>query len=82
MAIFICWSGDRSHGVARAVATLLAETLRVPEGEVFVSDRIGKGVVWFDAIVKQLHGAKAGGACLTAENVESPWLHFETGVSK
>lgn len=46
----------------------------------FVSDRIEKGVAWFDAIVKRLETSKVGVICLTAENVESPWLHFESGA--
>jgi hypothetical protein len=37
-------------------------------------------VRWFDELLKVLTGAEAGILCLAAENLDSPWLHFEAGV--
>src|ERR1700757_1583653 len=80
MSVFICWSGDRSHALAIAVRRLLLRTLGLKGNRVFVSDRIEKGVTWFDSIVKQLEKSNAGIVCLTAENAGNPWLHFEAGA--
>jgi len=80
VSVFICWSGARSHKLALAAEALLRTTLCLEKEDVFVSDRIDKGVAWFDAIVKHLETSKVGIVCLTAENVESPWLHFESGA--
>jgi hypothetical protein len=80
MSIFLCWSGDRSHDLAHAAETLVRKTLNLKEGDVFVSDHIEKGVAWFDSIVTNLQNAAAGIVCLTAENTENSWLHFEAGA--
>jgi hypothetical protein len=84
MSVFICWSGDRSHEVARAVRTLLQSALPrlvgAKEIHVSISDEIEKGVAWFDSIIKRLQSAKAGVVCVTSENVDSPWMHFEAGA--
>jgi hypothetical protein len=80
MSIFLYWSGDRSHDLARAAETLVRKTLNLKEGDVFVSDHIEKGVAWFDSIVTNLQNAAAGIVCLTAENTENSWLHFEAGA--
>jgi hypothetical protein len=82
MSVFICWSLDRSHDIAKAVATLLGRTLPqlADEKAIFVSDDIEKGVAWFDSIVRELQRSTVGIVCLTAENLESPWMHFEAGA--
>jgi hypothetical protein len=80
MSIFVCWSGDRSHELAGAVQELLQKALKLGSESVFISDRIEKGMAWFDWIVLQLEKSKAGVVCLTAENVGNPWLHFESGA--
>jgi hypothetical protein len=49
-------------------------------GQVFVSVELEKGVRWFEEIIQRLEGARAGILCLTAENLSSPWLHFEAGA--
>ena len=79
MAIFICWSGTRSKMLADAVCALL-ESEPLLNRHVFVSDRIEKGVRWFEPILRKLREAEAGIVCLTAENLENPWLHFEAGA--
>ncbi len=79
MSVFICWSGTRSHEIARAVETLLIN-MAVPKDQVFVSDQIEKGAAWFDSILDKLQGAQVGIVCLTSENLASPWMHFEAGA--
>jgi hypothetical protein len=82
MAVFICWSGTRSHRIALAVKDLLESTVEPLQDRqsVFVSDSIAKGVAWFDSILTELNRAKVGIACVTAENLHSPWMHFEAGA--
>jgi hypothetical protein len=77
MSIFICWSGTRTRLLARAVCDLL-ESQDSLKGRVFFSDKIEKGVTWFESIIENLRDADAGVVCLTAENLESPWLHFRS----
>src|SRR5262245_46843273 len=77
MSVFICWSGARSHAIAKAVEKLLEE---MDVCKVFVSDHIEKGVAWFDSILEKLQDAQVGIVCLTSENLGSPWMHFEAGA--
>ena len=79
-SIFICWSGRRSKQLANAVRTLLCEMLSLRAGQVFVSDELEKGTAWFGSIMGQLRTSKAGVVCLTAENLDSSWVHFEAGA--
>jgi hypothetical protein len=81
MSIFICWSGDRSHQIAKALKGLLESSMSsFRKEDVFISDDIEKGVSWFQSIETRLETAKAGIVCLTPENLNSPWLHFEAGA--
>ena len=81
MSLFICWSGDRSYKLAVAVRTLVTQTVEgIEKKDIFVSDRIEKGANWFDSILGELSRAHAGIVCLTAENLDGVWLHFEAGA--
>src|SRR5262245_40128915 len=82
MSVFICWSGTQSKKLAEAVKALLEATVPSLKREkaVFISGNIDKGVNWFDSIITNLKGSKAGIVCLTPENLSSPWLHFEAGA--
>jgi hypothetical protein len=46
----------------------------------FLSSEITKGRLWFEALRCELTGSQAGLLCVTLENLESPWLHFEAGA--
>ena len=76
-SVFICWSGVRSHKIAKAIENLLKD---MGVKGVFVSDHIKKGAAWFDSIQDSLQGAQVGIVCLTSENLLSPWMHFEAGA--
>ena len=85
MKIFICWSEDRSHTLAKALQTCLPKFIpglqRVDEpANLFVSDDIAKGVRWFDAVDEQLDTSDAGLVCVTREALQSGWIHFEAGA--
>ena len=81
MSIFICWSKDRSFELAKHLKILLDATLpSLPRKDIFVSSIIEKGVTWFGSIERELERAEAGIVCLTPENLDSHWLHFEAGA--
>lgn len=78
MKLFICWSGTRS----KAVAELFYEWLPtvVQSVEPFVSTEIEKGAAWFSRLRGELDKSDAGLICLTPENLQAPWLLFESGA--
>lgn len=78
MKVFICWSGERSKKVAGLLQQWLPTVL---DGlEPTYSPDIEKGVPWFNSISQELSRARAGLVCLTPENLESDWMHFEAGA--
>lgn len=79
MKVFISWSGPKSL----AVAEVLREELPclINELETFVSSEdIEKGTAWFPKIANELEQSHFAIICLTPENLESRWLHFEAGI--
>src|SRR5689334_20726177 len=78
MLVFACWSGPRGQAAARAIHKWLPNL--VPQIEVFYSERIEKGSLWFTEIGEQLKRADAGLICITPESMRSAWLHYEAGV--
>jgi len=79
MKVFICWSGERSKVIAESLQDWLK---RVIQGlKPFLSTQeIRTGKRWFSEIAGELAETKFGILCLTPENLESPWLHFEAGA--
>ena len=78
MNTFICWSGSRSKQIANALHDWLPGVL--PGENFFISSDIEKGALWFEAIRNHLRIADAAIICLTPENIDSPWMHFEVGA--
>ncbi len=78
--MFICWSGPRSLELAERLRTFLVEAIPSLKGRVFSSPQIEKGARWFEEVLRHLEAAQVGLICLTAENLTSPWLHFEAGA--
>jgi hypothetical protein len=48
--------------------------------EPWISTGITKGAKWRDELADHLGEAKAGIVCLTRDNLNSPWIHFESGA--
>jgi hypothetical protein len=77
-SVFLCWSGTRSRRVAEALDTALRNLdcgllpTRSPE--------IAKGTIWFEQVRNGLESAEAAIVCLTPENTENSWMHFEAGA--
>jgi hypothetical protein len=79
MNIFISWSGERSRFLANALKSLLRRTLQATRP--FMSDSdIAAGVEWFGEVRTRLAASTFGIVCVTNENYQSPWLHFEAGA--
>jgi TIR domain len=78
MKVFISWSGRRSKKIAESLRDLLKG---IDESiEPFLSTEIEKGRVWYQEIEDALRQSDAAIICLTPENRDSSWIHFEAGA--
>jgi hypothetical protein len=79
MKIFISWSGKPSLNVAMALRDWLPYIFNGIE--LFVSSEdIRKGKRWPLEVSKELDASNFGIVCLTPDNLEAPWLLFESGA--
>lgn len=79
MKVFISWSGKLSGGVATYLKEWLP--LAVPGTEIWLSKTdIEKGSIWFSDIQAAIEETSVGVICLTRENMNRPWILFETGA--
>lgn len=78
MRVFLCWSGDRSKAVAEVLGHWIGQVIQAVEP--WISTQTDKGARWRTEIGDHLEEAKVGIACLTPENLDSPWIHFESGA--
>ena len=79
MKIFLSWSGDRSHQVAQALRDWLPGVLQAAEPWLSSQD-LAAGERWASALAKALEETRLGIICLTKENLNAGWLHFEAGA--
>ena len=77
MKIFISWSGTRSHKVAELLSSWLKCVLQASKP--WISSDMDRGIVWFNAVNEALADTSTGIVCLTAENLNAPWILFEAG---
>ncbi len=79
MRVFLSWSGKRSKKVARKLRGWLPKMFR--NLEIWMSDRdIRIGERWSPELLRQIDRAQFAILCLTTDNLESPWIHFEAGA--
>ena len=71
MRAFISWSGETSHQAAKILYDGLRE-MKIPSLELYISDEIDKGALWFAELISELKKADCGILCLTKENVNAP----------
>ena len=79
MRVFLMWSGAASQTVATELHGLLKTVLQGVDYFISVSD-IENGALWQSTLSAELGVANAGIACLTPENLDSSWIHFECGA--
>ncbi|MCI0662204.1 MAG: toll/interleukin-1 receptor domain-containing protein [Acidobacteria bacterium] len=78
MKIFISWSGPQSRAIAEALSGWLRLTIQAVAP--FYSPEMEKGINWSTEIDNSLEGTRFGIVCLTPENLESRWIHYEAGA--
>jgi len=79
MKVFISWSGQRSAAVADALRYWLPKVIQALEPWMSADD-IEKGTRWRPGIAAELEQSSVGIICLTRENLDSTWIHFEAGA--
>jgi hypothetical protein len=79
MKVFISWSGQRSAAVADALRYWLPKVIQALE-PCMSSDDIEKGTRWRSGLASELEQSSVGIICLTRENLDSTWIHFEAGA--
>lgn len=79
MKIFISWSGDLSHKIAIEFREWLPYVIQTVQPYVS-SEEIDKGARWSVDIAKELESSSFGIVCVTPENIDSPWINFESGA--
>lgn len=79
MKVFISWSGEQSHVLAKALHEWLPLVLHYTDPWLSQSD-INAGERWGVKIAKELEATNFGIICVTKENINSPWILFEAGA--
>lgn len=79
MKVFLSWSGEPSHQLALALREWLPYVVHAIEPYVSSED-IDKGSRWSLDIAKELEASTLGILCITRDNLEAPWIHFEAGA--
>jgi hypothetical protein len=79
MKVFISWSGQRSAAVADALRYWLPKVIQALEPWMSADD-IEKGTRWRSGLASELEQSSVGIICVTRENLDSTWIHFEAGA--
>ncbi len=79
MRVFISWSGALSKEIAGCLAHWIECVLLNTRPWISTED-IEKGSMWYKDISDELRTISVGIICLTRENMNSPWILFETGA--
>jgi hypothetical protein len=79
MKVFISWSGELSHKIALILHDWLPSVIQAVE-PYLSSEGTDKGSRWLNELSKELQDGKFGLICLTPDNLNAPWIHFEAGA--
>lgn len=79
MNVFISWSGETSHHVAKVLRDWIPSVIQAVEPYVSSED-IDKGARWSSDIATELDKSSYGIICLTKKNIHAPWINFEAGA--
>lgn len=79
MKVFLSWSGDQSHAVARAFNDWLPTVIQSVKPWLS-SEHIAKGATWLEEVRKALSESNGLGLFfITRQAIHSEWLLFEAG---
>jgi CxxC-x17-CxxC domain-containing protein len=79
MKVFLSWSGKRSQAIAEILRDWLPKVIQAVQPWMSAVD-IDRGARWSSDIAVELGGTGFGILCLTPENLDSSWIHFEAGA--
>src|SRR5262245_5398162 len=77
--VFLSWSGERSRRLAEELRGWLPAALQFVR-PYFSPEDVEKGTRWGSEIMKELELSHVGIICVTNDNIEKPWLLFESGA--
>jgi len=78
MKVFLSWAGEASKHMATTLYTWLPQVIYTLKP--WMSTRIDKGDSWDGAISEALHESPIAIFCLTADSLDSKYLHYEAGA--
>ena len=78
MKVFIGWSGNTSEKIASILKSWLP--LLNEHIEPGVSVDMERGAAWRDSLSQMISSCDGALFCVTEENVNSTWLHYEAGA--
>jgi hypothetical protein len=79
LRIFLSWSGQDSHDLASALRSWLHDVNHLFAPWMSSQD-ITKGQRWNSELIDALRITNQGIICVTPDNIDSRWLHFEAGA--
>jgi len=79
MKVFLSWSGERSQAIAEALRDWLPKVIQAVQPWMSAVD-IERGARWSSDIATELSQTSFGVLCLTPENLNAAWIHFEAGA--
>lgn len=79
MRVFISWSGEASRQFGEALKEWIPCVLQAAQ-PYFTPDDLEKGARWSNEIAKELDESDIGIICLTRDNLNKPWIMFESGA--
>jgi hypothetical protein len=78
MKIFLSWSGEVSHEVAKVLHTWIPCVLQGVG--TFLSSDISKGDRWNNVLADELKESQYGIICVTPFKIHKSWMNFEAGA--
>jgi hypothetical protein len=78
MKIFISWSGEQSKHVATSLRDWVPDLFQSVKPWISSEDLV-PGERWATELARELANSSFGIICLTKQNLNSPWLLFESG---
>ena len=79
MKVFLSWSGEASHAIAKALRDWLPSVIIFADPWLSSED-IEKGTRWSPEIAAQIGASQFGIICVVPGNLTEPWLNFEAGA--